>query len=250
MIEVVSREEWGARSPKSRSQIPDHPKGFGLHWNGPPMNLIGGCNNGSLCAAKVRQIQNYHMDEKEWYDLAYSYLVCPSCGRIYEGRTFGIRTAANGTNRANNKYHAVMVMFGEGEPFTDQAKVSVLYMADLHENEYGTSEIRPHRKFKSTGCPGPEATKWARNGAPPPDMEDGSDKPKKKKEVDDMTVDVITTNDNVYLLTHPYIIKVPNPAKGQYFINLAKSKTNSQYKGPYNWSEDRINNHPVRQWLS
>lgn len=172
MTDLVTREEWGARKPRHVTQLPRHPKGFGVHYNGPELNLTGGCAEGRRCANAVRATQNYHMDTKGWSDIAYSFLVCPSCGRIYEGRSWGVRTAANGTNRANNRWHAVMVLIGGDEPITDAAKRSVLYLREAHEDRYGTRRLKPHRRFKSTACPGKPTTDWLKAGAPRPEEEE------------------------------------------------------------------------------
>ena len=42
-------------------------------------------DNFEECAAWVRSIQDYHMDDNEWSDIGYSFLTCGD-GKIYEGR--------------------------------------------------------------------------------------------------------------------------------------------------------------------
>lgn len=88
-----------------------------LHHSGSPTEAKA--NHGDY-AGVVRAIQRYRMDTRGWADIAYNFLVCPH-GVVYEGRGFGVRSAANGTNAGNTNYHAVCVLRHDA---TEQAKTA------------------------------------------------------------------------------------------------------------------------------
>lgn len=118
----------------------------------------------SQCAGKVRSIQNFHMDGQGWADIAYNFLVCPH-GFVFEGRGWGRRSAANGTNAGNAAYHAVCYLGGKGDPFTDAAKGGFRATRDEWERRYGRkANVHPHRYFLATECPGSEITNWISSG--------------------------------------------------------------------------------------
>lgn len=118
------------------------------------------------CAAKVRGIQAFHMDRRRWDDIAYSFVVCPH-GAIYEGRGWGVRTAANGTDFGNDHYFAACYLGGEGDPFTEEAKQAYRFLEWAFRQRYGRDpEVRPHSSFKTTACPGPAIRTWIATGRP------------------------------------------------------------------------------------
>lgn len=65
-------------------------------------------------------------------------------------------------------------------------------------------------------------------------------------EEDDVATDVVVTDEAVYLIDHPYRVHVGDPEAAEYFKNLAASKDNPQYEGPYEWDEDRVQFHPEK----
>lgn len=113
----------------------------------------------SACAGKVRSIQNYHMDTKGWADIAYSFLVCPH-GDVFEGRGWGVRTAANGTAKGNDWYHAVCYLGGTGDPFTAEAQRAIVWLVNEGRRIYGGQEVRAHAYFRPTECPGETIRQW------------------------------------------------------------------------------------------
>lgn len=159
-MKLVTRAQWGARAPRSRTNISSSVRGVGIHWIGTKQ----GTWTHDKCDDKVRGIQSYHMDNQGWVDIAYSHLCCPH-GYIYEGRRWGTRTAANGTNTGNSYYHAICYLGGEGDPFTEAAKVAIKEYVTVHRSKYG-NEVRPHSWFKSTGCPGNVIRDWLARGMP------------------------------------------------------------------------------------
>jgi hypothetical protein len=159
----VTRAQWGARAPRSSTRISSTVKGVGLHYEGPTMGSFAHTS----CASKVRAIQNFHMDSRGWEDIAYNFLVCPH-GYVFEGRGLGKRSAANGTNTGNAYYYAICGLHGVGDPFTDEAKLGFLACIAMCRRAGAGNEVRPHRWFKATACPGDPVNNWINAGLPAP----------------------------------------------------------------------------------
>jgi hypothetical protein len=170
MTQFVTRSQWGARPPRSRTladlyQDTAHyggpsPWGSGVDRSSPERFALTADH--ARCATIVRAYQAFHMDSRGWQDIAYSSLVCPH-DYVYEGRGPGIRTAANGTNAGNSSSHATCYLAGEGDPLTDGAK-----RAFLHESARLSGLDKVHSDWKATGCPGDPLRRWVHAGHPHP----------------------------------------------------------------------------------
>lgn len=160
-MDLVTRSQWGARPPRSTTSL-SKPQGLAVHWNGPPMGLT----THGKCPGAVKSIQRFHMDTRKWADVAYNFLICPH-GVIFEGRGWGRRSAANGTNVGNSWGHAAMVMVGERESVPSAVYAALGRLNAEHRRRYGRSQLRPHSSFKSTVCPGPVLTDWVRQNPNP-----------------------------------------------------------------------------------
>lgn len=99
MPTVKTRQEWGGRPPSNNPVIIPTPT--------PRLWLHHTASNTWHGSQGVRDIQDYHMDIKNWNDIAYSYLV-DTDGVIYTGRGFGIAGAH--TEGDNSKSHAICCM--------------------------------------------------------------------------------------------------------------------------------------------
>lgn len=155
----VSRAEWGARPPKFVPAGINTESGTD-HWEGTTMGEFPH----ESCATKVQVIQDFHMDARGWSDIAYNFLVCPH-GYVFIGRDHGVRSAANGTNIANDHSEAVCFIGGIGDTFTDAARQS------LHEMNIEIGGITyPHQHWFNTACPGPDIHSWIDQGQPVPNL--------------------------------------------------------------------------------
>lgn len=145
---LVTRQQWGARLPRSRTSL-DADFGATVHHEGPAL----GTYDHSSCPSKVRGIQSYHMDAKGWADIAYSLMPCRH-GAIFECRGRGIRTAANGTNVGNDQAHAVCALVGTGDPLTDELLEAIAVATAWLNDPAGFGDgINGHRDWKPTSCP-------------------------------------------------------------------------------------------------
>jgi N-acetylmuramoyl-L-alanine amidase len=152
-IIIVTREEWGAREPReplANISVPvnmtfiHHSAGS---WHG---------TTPSECIRQVRSIQDFHMDERGWSDIAYSFLICED-GRVYEGRGW---TAEGAHTLGYNKVSLGICIIGD---YTSRlpapgaiAAAKHLLQSGIHKG-YLTHhyELFGHRDGRvGTDCPG------------------------------------------------------------------------------------------------
>lgn len=160
-MNFVSRAEWGARPPRSRSTNIT-PTSCTAHYGGdsPWGGTIG---SHQRCPVIVRSWQNFHMDGRGWSDLAYNAVACPH-GYVFEGRGRGVRSAANGTNQGNQSSYAICYLAGDGDPLTDDGKRAYLDAARW----LGQPLTKVHSDWFATACPGGAVRAWVKAGAPTP----------------------------------------------------------------------------------
>lgn len=79
---IVWRSGWNARAPRSRTSIRHPVPRVFIHHT-----LTPSCTSSSACAARMRQMQNFHMDNKSppWSDIGYNFVVGEDVN-VYEGR--------------------------------------------------------------------------------------------------------------------------------------------------------------------
>jgi len=146
-LRIISRAEWGARPPKYRIAIPLPSPELWLHHS---VSASGG-------ASRIRGIQNFHMDENGWPDIAYTFLINHE-GLIYEGVPPGFR----GTHTAghNTSGHAICLLgnFNTTQP-TEAALESLVSLIEHGHNEEWWPEVLTggHRDTRGNAvgdCPG------------------------------------------------------------------------------------------------
>ena len=98
-MRIVTRSEWGAAVPRSRTRIPTPVPRLWLHHTG---------STADSGARTVRAIQRFHMGTRGWNDIAYSWLYSPSTRLFYEGRGAGVAGAH--TRNDNDRSHGLCVL--------------------------------------------------------------------------------------------------------------------------------------------
>lgn len=171
-MKLVTRAEWGARPPKRVTLLrPADLRGIAIHYSGSDADEQADHAN---CAARVRAIQRFHMDGRGWDDIAYSFLGCKH-GYIFEGRTWGVRSAANGTSWGNAEYHAVCFLGDDTAGRDDVTDAGRGALRDIIEEGWRlyphARDVKPHSWFKPTGCPGDDLRAWIAAGCPRPIVE-------------------------------------------------------------------------------
>tara|TARA_R110002020_G_scaffold15995_2_gene56782 strand:- start:1476 stop:2048 length:573 start_codon:yes stop_codon:yes gene_type:complete len=147
---IVSREIWGALPPKkSHSKNIAKQMGLAVHYTA--------METAKSYEDELRQlvsIQKFHQVDRGWNDIGYSFIVGNS-GSVYEGRGFGNRPASQGTNEGNKNFYSICWLGdSEGEP--SQAALNSIKQLWKHIG----GEIKPHKEFKQTSCPGLYLTNW------------------------------------------------------------------------------------------
>lgn len=150
-MKLVTREEWGAKPPKSGRSALHATFGTTVHYEGPRL----GSFPHETCAAKVRGVQAFHMGpSRKWLDIAYTAVVCPH-GYTYEGRWTGVRTAAQGTNEGNATSYAVCFLGGVDDPVGPEVVLELVEVLDFLRTYGGAGlGVNGHRDWHSTACPG------------------------------------------------------------------------------------------------
>jgi hypothetical protein len=155
-----SRKDWGARLPTRTTPLRTVSNGVVIHHGGNPIP------DSADAAAVVRAYQRHHMDQRGWTDIAYSWLVDPRDGTIYEGRGWGV---ANGATTGYGTSTIAICIIGHGDQLTDAAKRSINDIIAEAEKRHGVKlRVRGHRDFKATACPGDFAYQWVVRGRPVP----------------------------------------------------------------------------------
>ncbi len=145
MVDIIPRSEWRARSPRGATPIDVPTPELWLHHSA----------GREVGPAGVRSIQRFHMDNLGWTDIAYSFIVDRTDGRIFEGRGDGI--LGGHTLGRNSVSHGICVMgnFQTGAV----SDVAVRAVADLvrhgHRQGWWPDGLSGgHRDVRSTQCPG------------------------------------------------------------------------------------------------
>ena len=170
-MKVISRASWGARAfrhPGGAVPFPGARRGIKYHHLGEDGNWQPKDHN--ACYAKVRSIQNYHMDVNGWSDIGYSFLVCPH-GDAFEGRGLTRRSSANGSPDLNNQDYAVVLMISDSskqKPGDAMLRGGALVGDYIRKNGPAGSWVGSHSDGYATACPGTNVKRWVDAGAKAP----------------------------------------------------------------------------------
>lgn len=145
---VNPRSAWSARASRCTSNTSFYRVTI-HHTVGP--------NNDSLSpAARMRQMQNYHMDSLGWCDIGYHYVVSQD-GALWEGRPSPRLGAHVGGANTGNIGISFMGNYMTVAATNTQLNAAAELMAGLSaQNGIGLDRVtvRGHREYSSTACPG------------------------------------------------------------------------------------------------
>lgn len=153
-------------------------QGFTVHHNGPPAGIIHGSHVDphSECERFWRAVKSFHVNDKGWSDIAYSFGVCPH-GERFVGRGWVKHQFANGDDEvgpdddANGPWYSVLLFVGGGyheggrwvpeEVPTPQMERALdeLITEGRRDRRCGM-RVEPHSKWKRKACPGPWGTNY------------------------------------------------------------------------------------------
>lgn len=150
---VISRDKWGARDPGKICGDVVAPYRMSIHHTAQPDN------DGDDPAARLRQMQAYHIDSNGWCDIGYHFVVSQS-GKLYQGRSDEQRPGAHvGNQNAGNVGISFIGNYQESQPPAAQldAAVSLMkWVKDTYNIPWTRDAVRGHRQWpgQSTSCPG------------------------------------------------------------------------------------------------
>lgn len=174
-MKIISRKEWGARAPLSVSKTSWSKRSeFIVHHSAGPRDQA------------VKSIQSFHMDEREWSDVGYNFLVDAE-GRVFEGRGWlGVGAHAVGHNTSG-----VGVCFIGNDDPTPEAKKAIRWLYD-EACRMAKKKLKAlgHCDVNSTACPGGRLHSWVKDGMAVPAPE--------KKGKADMKLPVLKPGDRGY----------------------------------------------------
>jgi MYXO-CTERM domain-containing protein len=145
----VTRSQWGARA--TRCSTRHSPYRITVHHTVTP-------NNDSNMPARVRGIQNYHMDNRGWCDIGYQFLVGQD-GKVYQGRMEYLLGTHVGNNNSGNLGVSFIGTFSTVVPSNGMFNAGARILRSIRDY-YGITlnrtNVKGHREYNSTACPGQE----------------------------------------------------------------------------------------------
>ncbi len=149
-VSVNTRSDWGSRATRCSKSIVS-PYRMAIH------HTAGPTNDSISPAARMRQIQRYHMDVRGWCDIGYHYIVSRD-GRLWEARPDNLHGAhAGGSNNRGNLGISVMGNYMNVNANSAQTEAIAGLVAALGtQNNIAitSSKVKGHRGYKATSCPG------------------------------------------------------------------------------------------------
>lgn len=153
---LLSRSEWQAEKPALNIMVPQkNIRSVVIHHS-----------EGRAPVSKeesfvVKNIQNYHMSEKHWGDIAYHFMIAPS-GNIYEGRP--VDFAGDSGTRYDLQGRVLICVMGSysKEPPTQAALQALKNLVISQCKKFGLKFDQSccHRDLAETECPGDAFYKW------------------------------------------------------------------------------------------
>ncbi len=172
---VITRHQWNAISPDKVCGSVVAPYRMAIHHTASPSS------DGGDAAARMRGMQNYHMNTLGWCDIGYHFVVAQS-GAIYQARSRSNRPAAHvGGQNHGNVGISMIGNYTSAAPTQAQLEGMgkiVRWVHDTHGVPLNRTAILGHREHagQSTSCPGNNGLahineiidRAANGGAPPP----------------------------------------------------------------------------------
>ncbi|GFT61855.1 peptidoglycan recognition protein [Nephila pilipes] len=149
-VNIVSREEWRARNPMRvrKTHLPlNHI--IILH------TVTDFCTSLKQCRRNVQFIQDMHLDDRGWWDIAYSFLVGGD-GNVYEGRGW-FNTGSFAVNYNQNSLGIAFIgNFNKEKPTQKMLNATLNLLKCGVKKGYlsPTREIHGHRDVACTESPG------------------------------------------------------------------------------------------------
>ena len=145
---VLPRSAWGARAPTCMSATT--PYRMVVHHTASPTN------DSVTPEVRLRQTQSFHMDTRGYCDIAYNFLMSRDA-RVWEGRGNGVLGGHTLNQNAGNMALCIIGTYTTDTLTPQQECAAAGWMAwqhSLHGIALNRTNIRGHREWGSTECPG------------------------------------------------------------------------------------------------
>lgn len=147
----VPRSQWQARTPKQITPLATPVPYVVIHHSYTP----AACYTDVECRQAMKSMQNFHMDDRRWWDIGYHFAV-GSNGVAYEGR--GWTTLGAQALHFNSVSIGICVIgdWRTSVPPAEQLKTVKSLIAAGVEQGYIKSDYKlvGHRQVRTTECPG------------------------------------------------------------------------------------------------
>jgi hypothetical protein len=150
---VIPRAAWGARDPNKVCGVAHVPYRMAIHHTALPED------DGGDAAARMRQIQAYHIDSNGWCDIGYHFVISQA-GQAYQGNSNEQRTGAHVLNHNTGNIGICLIGNFEVQALSDTQMNKAAEVAGWVGRTYGIAfdraSIKGHREHSgnSTACPG------------------------------------------------------------------------------------------------
>lgn len=113
------------------------------------------------CVQTADAIEDYHR-RNGYRAVAYTSFGCHH-GYTWSGRGFGDSTGANGTAEANRSYPSICIIGDHPKATEGVARAIQTFRAEVLRRWPNATEVKPHKAFVGTACPGIPLTQWIRD---------------------------------------------------------------------------------------
>ncbi|XP_012282318.1 uncharacterized protein LOC105700745 [Orussus abietinus] len=151
-VEFVTRAEWGARTAVGPvDDFPSQPLYTVVIHHSDTRNCTGFAD----CKKLVKSIQNYHIDEKHWFDIGYNFLVGDD-GIIFEGRGWDKQGAHARSHNADTIGICFLGRYNVYYPKQSAVKAAKDFVSEGVNlgKLYDNYTVIGHRDVGKTTCPG------------------------------------------------------------------------------------------------
>ncbi|XP_026319366.1 peptidoglycan-recognition protein SC2-like [Hyposmocoma kahamanoa] len=149
-VAIITRAQWGARAPNSRTTLATPVPEVIIHHT-----VTGACTTQDSCASQMRSMQNQHMNSNGWADIGYNFCVGGN-GQVFEGR--GWTTQGAHAPAVNNRSIGICLIgtFTSVNPPAAQlsATQNLISMGMSNGRIQRAHWLRGHRQVTATACPG------------------------------------------------------------------------------------------------
>ena len=162
-----SRSEWTDSKGGCVAVLQDV-KGVAIHYPGGNIPDGVAAGNHEATANYLAGVRNMQMasTKYDYCDIEYS-MCADRAGDVWALRGLNVRPGSNGTYGSNMQYPSIFVLVGLTEnrkPTPEQIKAIRQVVRRVRDKYPGAKEIRGHREFVATACPGQALWELIENG--------------------------------------------------------------------------------------